>query len=99
MTYHSVSKWTFDDDVTDELIDEVVGGLEYHKGLNDGEQYTPDVYIKMCHVDALIHLIGRILDTYARGEDLDLDKFTEKSPESAREVILRVLERMTEGAG
>jgi len=47
MTYHSYSKWTFDDEVTDEVVAEVIEGLEYHKELNDSERYTPGVYIKM----------------------------------------------------
>lgn len=94
MTYHAYSKWTFDDDVTDKEIDEVVAGLEFHLELNDGEKYTPDAYIKMCALDACIHLIGRILDTQARGEDIDVEKLIEKSPESGKEIIRSVLERI-----
>ena len=97
MTYHSYSKWTFDDDVTDEVIDLCVHGLEYHLELNDGEKYTPDAYIKMCAVDGCIHFIGRILDAQARGEDVDITKLTEKSPESTKEIIRRVMERMAGG--
>ena len=99
MTYHSYSKWTFDDEVTDAVIDDVVHGLEYHLELNNGEQYTPDAYIKMCHADALIHFIGRILDAQARGDDVDIEKLTEKSPESAKEIIKRVLEIIAKGGG
>jgi len=91
MTYHSFKKWTFDDEVTDEVIAEVVAGLEYHWGLNNGEQYTPDVYMKMCAIDGCIHYIGRIIDAQARGENVDIKKLTEKSPESAKEIIRRVL--------
>lgn len=94
MTYHSFSKWTFEDEVTDEVIDDVVGALNYHLKLNNGKQYTPDAYIKMCAVDGCIHYIGRILDAQVRGEDIDIPKLTEKSPESAKEVIRRVMERM-----
>lgn len=94
MTYRSYSKWTFDDEVTDEVINDVVGGLEYHLRRNNGEQYTPDAYIKMCAVDGCIHFIGRILDAQARGDDVDLEKLTAKSPDSAKEIIRRVLERI-----
>lgn len=94
MTYHSFSKWTPDDEVTDEVVDEVVEGLEYHLKLNNGEQYTPGAYIKMCSVDACIHFVGTILDTQARGEEIDVDKLIGKSSESAQALIRRVLERM-----
>lgn len=97
MTYHSYSKWTFDDAVTDAVIDDVVGGLEYHLKLNKGKQYTPDAYIKMCAVDGCIHFIGRILDAQARGEDVDIEELTAKSPESAKEIIRRVMESMAGG--
>lgn len=94
MTYHSISKWTFDDEVTDGVIDEVVGGLEYHLEYNGGRQYTTDAYIVMCTVDGCIRYIGKILDAQARGEDVDVEKLIEKSPESAKEVVRRVLEKM-----
>ena len=58
MSYHSTLKWTPDDAVTDELVDEVVEALEYHLELNDGEQYTPGAYIKFISVDACIHFVG-----------------------------------------
>ncbi len=95
MTYHSYSKWTFDDEVTDGIIAEVVGGLKYHKRHNRGVQYTPDAYIKMCDMDGCIHYIGRILDAQAEGVDVDVERLIAKSPESAKEVVRRVLETMT----
>jgi len=99
VSYHSNSKWTFDNAVTDEVIDEVVGGLEYHLELNNGEKYTPDAYIKFNAIDGCIHFIGRILDARTRGDDVDLEKLTAKSPESAKEVIRRVLERVAVTSG
>ncbi len=71
-----------------------MSGLEYHLKLNDGEQYTPGAYIKMCALDGCIHFTGRILDAQARGDEVDIEKLTEKSPDSAKEIIRRVLERM-----
>lgn len=94
MTYHSYSKWTFDDEVTDEVIKEVIHGLEYHKELNNDLQYTPDAYMNMCAVDGCIHYIGRILDAQARGEDVDVEKLIEKSPESAKIIVRRVLDKL-----
>lgn len=98
MSYHSMLKWAVGDEVTDEVVDEVVGALKYHLKLNDGEQYTPGAYIKFNAVDACIHFVGRILDAQARGDDVDVEKLTEKSPESARELIMRVMARMADAA-
>jgi hypothetical protein len=93
MSYHSNTKWTFEDDVTDEIIEEVIEGLKYHLELYG--QYTPYAYIKFNAVDASIHFIGRLLDAQARDEDIDIAGIIERSKSSsAGEVIERVMERM-----
>lgn len=94
MSYHSTLNWAVGDEVTD-----VVGALKYHLELNDGEQYTPGAYIKFNAVDACIYFVGKILDAQARGDDVDLEKLTASSSESARELITRVMARMGDTDG
>ncbi len=99
MTYHCLSKWTFDDEVTDVEIDQVIHGLGANLKYNGGECYMPDAYIRMCDLDGCISYIAKVLDAQARGEAVDVEKQIETSAESGKIIVRRVLEKMAEGGG
>lgn len=93
MTYHSHSKWTFDDEPTDAVAEEVVEGLEYHKQYNQDERYTPDAYGTFSDVDALIFQIGIFLDAHKKRKitSEDLDRFLAQATEPGKVVTRKVL--------
>ena len=89
MSYHSTLKWTLEDEVTDEVVAEVVHGLEYHLELSGDGTYTPGAYIKFNTVDACIYFVGRVLDE--RGADADIDDLLANSCDTTKTLIRRVL--------
>ncbi len=89
MSYHSTMKWTLDDEVTDDVVAEVVHGLKYHLELSGDGTYTPGAYIKFNPVDACIYFVGKVLDE--RGPDADIDDLLINSCETTKTLIQRVL--------
>lgn len=98
MTYHSHSSWTFDDEFSDAVVDEIVMGLQYNKEYNSGERYTPDAYWTSCSIDSLIFNIGKLLDRFERRDESITPDVVEKlavgAPESVKVVVLKVFEKL-----
>ncbi len=92
MSYHSTMKWDLEDEVTDEVVTEVVRGLQYHLELSGDGTYTPGAYIKFNTVDACIHFVGLILDE--RGIGANVDDLLKNSCEATKTLIGRVLAEM-----
>ena len=92
MSYHSTMKWNLEDEVTDEVVAEVLRGLQFHLELSGDGTYTPGAYIKFNTVDACIYFVGRVLDE--RGIGANIDDLLENSCETTKILIGRVLAEM-----
>jgi len=90
-------KWTFEDEPTDEVVDEIIKGLRYNKDYYGGA-YMDGAYWVSCAVDALIYNIGLFLDDHNRKDKLitftDVHKFIQKAPESVKVIVPKVMERL-----
>ena len=68
MTYHSSMSWEFGDPITQEVIDEVVKGLEYNIGWNKNNSnkkgYETIYWLGGDKVDFIIYNTGLLLDRY-----------------------------------
>ena len=51
MTYHSDLTWNFDDAIPENLITEIVSGLESNKTYNQNGKYTPYAYVIFSAID------------------------------------------------
>lgn len=94
MTYHCYSDWDFDDEPTDEIVEEVVKGLKHNKKYNGGEYYTPAAYMTLSAVDQLIFQCGKFLDTHeGQGPITEeaIERFLQKAPESGKVIARKVI--------
>lgn len=62
MTAHSGNQWTFEKEVTEELIEEIKGMLLSNKAYNLGVGYTPRAYATLSTVDSIVSNLGTLLD-------------------------------------
>ena len=102
MTYHSSFDWQFGNPVTEELVDEVVCGLEDTRCYNEGEGrtgYMNCTYSVLSAVDEVIYNVGSFLD----GHDVspiteeDIEKYFGNSnpPPGVMELVRKVLSKMS----
>lgn len=94
MTYHSSLAWTFEHEVTDEVVQEVLRGLQANKEYNKGKCYTPTAYSTFNATDSLIFQIGKFLDAQEGQGPIRreaVETFLQKAPESGKVITKRVL--------
>ena len=99
MTYHSSFDWKFGDPISEELVEEIVSGLENTKGFCEGEGkdgYMKCAYMIMSNVDSAMHNIGSFLDNHESFTRSEVIKYFENSnpPPNVVGLIVRVLEKM-----
>lgn len=100
MTYHSSNAFEFGDEITDEIIEEIVSGLNDNKEFNFNETgedcYTPGAYWIGSTIDACIDNISALLDAH-KNKIIPQDKYVEfmkESPKEADILIRKILEKI-----
>lgn len=95
MSYHSTMKWTNEEELTEEVIDEIAHGLEYHLEYYGGDKYNGGPYMIMSTIDNYIYNIGWLLDK-SNGDKVGNKKVNEMCQNDDRRiaVVTGVLTKM-----
>ena len=94
MSYHSNFKWTFDEEVTGSLIEEICNGLEANKRYNKTGRYI-ECYGTFCLMDQIFLAVGKFLDS-ADYSDEAIKKLADTSPNPKKvsEILREVTAKM-----
>lgn len=102
MSYHSSFKWTFENEVTEELIEEIYNGLEKNRRYNKNS-YNHDNYIScygiFCLMDNIFLNTGEFLDYGDFSEDKIIE-YAKGAPDEQKfaDILRRVSEKVLRGA-
>ena len=100
MTYHSSMDFEFGLPITDEVVDEIVSGLQYNRDWNKEDAgkdcYTCGAYWVGSTVDACIENISVLLDQF-KDKVIPFDEYNKwlgDSPTGVDELVRKVLNKM-----